>query len=321
MNASVSVLVPTYNRADLLPQTIDSILSQSSAPAEVIVVDDGSTDDTRHCLRPFGNRVQYLHIENGGVCRARNIAVAASSSPYLAFCDSDDLWRNDKLEMQMAMHHSHPKLGFSFTNFSIVSEGLWSKRTKFDDAPSGFFGTCRDDDSPYFLMEQKLYEKILEFQPIFPSTCVITRALFQEIGGYREDLGRNSSEDLEFVLRCVRHVPVGVVNDVVVGIRKHESNISGDNYKTTKDQIEILNYALKNHLVSDTTRHLLHEQINRRTIDVSHDAFRRQNFREVVTMLESIPPPYLDFKTRLKLGISKMPIPMARAFRKAFLRG
>jgi glycosyltransferase involved in cell wall biosynthesis len=95
--ADVSVVIPTYNRADLLPRAIDSALAQTAPPVEIIIVDDGSTDDTpavvmRYAERHAG-RVRSLRIPNGGVARARNAGIAAARSQWVALLDSDDEWR------------------------------------------------------------------------------------------------------------------------------------------------------------------------------------------------------------------------------------
>ena len=87
----VSVVIPTYNRADWLPRTLASILGQTLEPMEVIVVDDGSTDGTEALARSFPPTVRYSRIENSGVCRARNAGVSLARGSWLAFCDSDDL--------------------------------------------------------------------------------------------------------------------------------------------------------------------------------------------------------------------------------------
>src|ERR1700712_934622 len=98
MYASVSVLIPTYNRADLIASTIDSILAQTRLPHEIIVVDDGSTDNTKEVVAAYGSKVKYHFAANSGSPRARNIAASFATGDYYAFCDSDDLWREDKLE-------------------------------------------------------------------------------------------------------------------------------------------------------------------------------------------------------------------------------
>jgi glycosyltransferase involved in cell wall biosynthesis len=320
MGSRVSVLIPTYNCPDMLPETLDSILSQTYAPAEVIVVDDGSTDNTREVVARFGKRVTYQFVENGGICRARNIAASLARSPYLAFCDHDDLWRPDKLAQQMELHDRNPGLQYSFTNFSPVIDGIWATGTKLDDAPSNFFAGIDSIGTCAFEYPHSLYDRVLEFQPIWPSTIVISREFFNRLQGFREQFGKNPSEDLEFTLRCVQQPPTGVVPQPVVGVRKHSSNYSGDTYRNTRGQIEILQYVLHHHTMNETTRSLVLKQIGIRRVEASYSAFRRGEFQEVVSLLSRAPRSCIDSKARLKYLISRLPLPLARRAHRALLR-
>ncbi|HET6262971.1 MAG TPA: glycosyltransferase family 2 protein, partial [Chloroflexia bacterium] len=96
-NSPVSVVIPTYNRAHCIAHAIDSVLRQALPPHEVIVVDDGSTDDTATVLARYDRRVRVLRQENGGVSVARNNGIAAASGQWIAFLDSDDEWAPQKL--------------------------------------------------------------------------------------------------------------------------------------------------------------------------------------------------------------------------------
>lgn len=113
----VSVVIPTYNRADWLPKTLAAVLEQTLEPMEVIVVDDGSTDGTAALARSFPPPVKYSRIENSGVCCARNVGMSLARGAWLAFCDSDDLWHPRKLEAQARLLQSAPGLEFAFNNF------------------------------------------------------------------------------------------------------------------------------------------------------------------------------------------------------------
>ena len=108
-------------------------------PHEIVLIDDGSSDKTQQVVENFHPKVKYHRITNSGICYARNVGATFASSPYLAFCDHDDLWRPDKLEKQMSLHNSFPEMNYSFTNFAIVSDGRWSLESKFDGAPKNFF--------------------------------------------------------------------------------------------------------------------------------------------------------------------------------------
>ena len=100
-NPEVSVIIPTYNRVELLPRAIQSVLNQTYKSYELIVVDDGSDDDTENLMRSKFPWVKYYQIENNGVSRARNFGVEKAVGKYIAFLDSDDEWLPKKLERQM----------------------------------------------------------------------------------------------------------------------------------------------------------------------------------------------------------------------------
>ena len=119
----VSVVIPVYDGAAFIAQTLDSVLRQSWPRLEVIVVDDGSTDETPERVRPFRDRILYLRQENRGGGAARNAGVAASRGDYLAFLDQDDLWAPEKLERQLAVARAHPESGV------IACDGVHSPET------------------------------------------------------------------------------------------------------------------------------------------------------------------------------------------------
>jgi glycosyltransferase involved in cell wall biosynthesis len=100
-NPSVSVIIPTYNRARFVTAAIDSVLAQTYKDYEITVVDDGSTDNTREVLKPYMDRIRYIYQENSGVSHARNVGIRDSTGQLIAFLDSDDRWLPDKLQVQM----------------------------------------------------------------------------------------------------------------------------------------------------------------------------------------------------------------------------
>lgn len=111
---AVSVIIPAYNSERYLAEAIASALQQTVPPAEVIVVDDGSTDSTRQVALGFGSAVRYLFQANGGSARARNAGAAVAGGDLLAFLDSDDVWLPDKLERQLACFAADPELELVF---------------------------------------------------------------------------------------------------------------------------------------------------------------------------------------------------------------
>ena len=135
----VSAIIPSYNRADFLYETISTLLAQSEPPHEIIVVDDGSTDGTAAVVAKFGAAVRYRRIENSGAPVARNVGAAMATGDWLWFCDSDDLWRPEFLSHIRAVAELAPFPQFLFGNFQLVRDGAWETVTKFATAPNGFW--------------------------------------------------------------------------------------------------------------------------------------------------------------------------------------
>ena len=131
MTARVSVIVPTYNRADLIGLTLRSVLAQSVAPVEIIVVDDGSRDNTAEVVATFGDAVRYVTQPNAGVAAARNHGARLAAGDYLAFTDSDDLWHPLKLEAQLAAVGATPAAQWSVTGCDVIDTAgkPWPGRT------------------------------------------------------------------------------------------------------------------------------------------------------------------------------------------------
>ncbi len=112
----VSVIIPTFNRAELLQTTLASVFTQRGPAREVIVVDDGSTDDAPPLLGPFLPRVRHVRQARSGIGAARNHGVAVASGDFLAFLDNDDLWEPDKIERHLAFAAAHPEWAVTYTD-------------------------------------------------------------------------------------------------------------------------------------------------------------------------------------------------------------
>ena len=115
----ISVIVPTYNRARFVTKAIDSVLAQTYKDYEIIVVDDGSTDNTKQVLRPYMDRIHYIYQENTGVSTARNAGIRAAKGDWVAFLDSDDEWLPERLAVAMEAVQQNPRIIAHFTNLAF----------------------------------------------------------------------------------------------------------------------------------------------------------------------------------------------------------
>ncbi len=191
--AQISVIVPTHDRAALLPRALDSALAQTGVDFEIIVADDGSTDDTTQVLERYAGdaRVRVLRLTHGGVCKARNAAVAESSAPLLAFLDSDDEWLPGKLLAQTEMLRT---LGLEICQ----TEETWIRN-----------GTRVNPPAHYVKRGGDIFALSLRHCMITPSSVLMTRALYQAVGGFNPEFP--ACEDFELWLRITPDHHVGLI--------------------------------------------------------------------------------------------------------------
>lgn len=190
----VSVVIPTYNRDELLKRAIDSILEQTRQPAEIIVVDDASDVDTQSILRSYYEEEEEIrcirHETNSGAAKARNTGVHEAESEYIAFLDSDDYWESDKLELQLQVAEQYPDAGIIYCDTYVVDEaGKVSKSGKK-------------------LVDEDVFDHLLDgWMAPNPSTLVVRKDAYLDIGGFDPDL--SSCSDHDFWMRIA-------VNDIEV---------------------------------------------------------------------------------------------------------
>ncbi len=309
----VSAVIPAYNRADFLAETIGSILAQTEPPDEIIVVDDGSTDHTPQVVAGFAGQVRSARIANSGAPVARNVGAAMAGGDWLWFCDSDDLWRPEYLARCRALASADPGPRYIFGDFRLVRGGTWEPTAKFQTAPPGYWDAIGRVAAPGgWIATSPLYRAVLAFQPIFHSTLLVRRDFFQSIGGYDERFARTGSEDFEFVLRCAAEAPAGVVEEPLVGIRRHPGNFSGDQLRSLLGEIDILQHARSSHPAAALHGDLIEAEITRRTLEALDQAFAADDFSRVGELARRLDGKLVDRRSRLKIAVAGLP-PAMRA--------
>lgn len=229
----VSVVVPTYNRAHLIGRTIESALGQSYDPIEIVIIDDGSTDDTAEVIAArWGNdaRVRYFKKENGGPAGARNAGFARSRGEYVALLDSDDTWEPWKLSLQIRCMEQNPELGMTWTDMAMIDEtGQVVDPTYLRHMYTAYRWFTNDElfprsqalrdvapelapvvgDSRLFIGQ--IFSNMIMGNLVHTSTVVLRRERLQRVQGFNEAL-RFSGEDYDFHLRTCREGPVGLLD-------------------------------------------------------------------------------------------------------------
>lgn len=181
----ISVIIPTYNRADMVCEAVDSVLAQDYSPFELIVVDDGSTDDTPKRLAAYGDKIRVLAQDNRGVSAARNAGIRMAQGRYLAFLDSDDLWEKQKLSCQMDFFKANPDI------LICQSEEIWIRK-----------GKRVNPMNKHKKLSGMLFEPYLHLCLVSPSAVMIKRELLDEVGLFDESLPACEDYDLWLRISC-----------------------------------------------------------------------------------------------------------------------
>jgi glycosyltransferase involved in cell wall biosynthesis len=300
-----SLVIPTYNRAALIGATLRSALGQRLPFIEIIVVDDGSTDNTAAVLEQFSEKITVLKLSNGGVQRARNAGVAAAKGQYVVLCDSDDLLEPDYVEVISNWLRDHSDYDAVYSNFVTFDEH-GSYPDKFSLAPAEFFEGARHSNG-FWQDIPDLYLRTLSYQPLFPSGSVIRKSFYQRIGGYDARFNGIGGEDWEFTLRLIGQAQLALCSKPLVRIRKHSGNDSADNIHTVGGTVHILEFALKEHPFATPYRNAILRNIDVRCLDVFDSAFARGAFDVAANMLKRMQHRPQDRKFRLKAFITSLP--------------
>jgi len=231
----VAVVIPAYNAAETLAETLQSVLNQTHTNLDIVVVDDGSTDDTRAIAESFAARdarVRVISQVNGGVARARNAGIAATTAEFVAPLDADDLWHPQKIARQLEVISDFgPGMGFVYTGFRRVDESGYSDGKTYTKGPN----------------EGWIYLRHILFNLVGNgSSLLIRRAALDAVGGYDpglRDRGIEGAEDWLLELRIARRWQVGLVPDCLVGYRKRPGSMSNDRLRMAQSAIACIEAA------------------------------------------------------------------------------
>jgi len=267
----VSVVIPSYNCARYLPAAVDSVRAQSYPDTEIIVVDDGSTDETPAIAERYGRQIVYIRTANRGAAAARNRGIRASNGEYLAFLDADDWWEPTKLAEQVPELEKDETVGLVYTDM----------RVHYDD------GTTLDS-----LLSTKplagcgyIFDQLMQSQFVFPSTTLLRMSCVRKVGPFDESM--RSLEDCDFLLRLCYRWKVALVRKPLVHRRERAGNLSSNEGLHTRYIITFHEKALQlPSLNASRFRHFQH-RLARAHLRRACYCFRQQQIAECRRNLQS----------------------------------
>jgi glycosyltransferase involved in cell wall biosynthesis len=218
-NGKVSVIIPNYNYAQYLAEAIESVLQQTYKNIEVIVVNNGSTDNSLEILEKYSNLIFLVNQENLGQSGARKSGLDRATGEFIAFLDADDKWDKQKIEKQLLLFT--PKVELVYCGVNHFSES--AQKIIATQLPT-FRGSCSDAFIDYPGVSIVLSGE---------STSIFTRSLLNKVGGF--DSGLNSAGGWDFFRRCSKFTDFDFVSEPLVNYRRHSSNMSNSYQNTIID--------------------------------------------------------------------------------------
>jgi glycosyltransferase involved in cell wall biosynthesis len=242
----VSVVIPTYNRASFLFESINSVLKQTLQDIEIIVVDDGSTDDTREMVMKYFPMVRYIYQENQGVSIAFNNGINLALGEYVAIFADDDIMLEDALEKSVTFFNQHPEVGFCHGQNYTIDENGQSLRLRTTRGPRVTFIRSGKEEIANLLFRDSIQA----------STVVIRRSCFQKVGLF--DTNLRGGEDWDMWIRLSRYYPVGYLSEPLVKVRIHAQNLQsqGNIDSLKKNYIARLNSVFNDSELGKVYAHL-----------------------------------------------------------------
>jgi glycosyltransferase involved in cell wall biosynthesis len=211
----VSVVMLTYNRTTLIVESIKSVLEQSYQRIELLIIDDGSIDNTNELIRSFANPcINYFFFEHTGhISYLRNFGMHQAKGDFIAFIDSDDLWRKDKIQSQVEILTNNPDVGFTFSDIEEFSTNHSVKNKLYHSMFK----------KEHFFMGNVFSELISNKMSIYPSSVMFRKSCLHKTGSIDETF---RSGENNFLIRLAFNFDTFIVSDCLTSIRKHEGNIS-----------------------------------------------------------------------------------------------
>ena len=267
---NVSVIIPTYNRKNLLKRALHSVSSQTFVPQEIIVVDDGSSDGTKGWVLEKFPYVRYIYQDNSGVSSARNAGIKEAKGSWIAFLDSDDEWMSNKLEQQKRVINSFQQAWLCHTNEIWVRNGVRVNQMKKHQKYGG-----------------NVFENCLDICRISPSSVLIKKEVFEMVGLFDESL--KVCEDYDLWLRITSVLPVIFLDEpLITKYGGHSDQLSRVDSGIEKYRIQSLEKILSSNSLSISQSKIAMSQLIKKLKIFSNGLEKRNKFKELNIYIKKI---------------------------------
>ena len=309
-SADVSVVIPTYNRPPYLIEAVESALRQTRPPREVIVVDDGSTDDTEAAVRRFGSAVQYVRQTNAGQQRARNNGVERAQARWVSTLDDDDRYMPSYIERVSQCIESEA-VDIVYTNHLAFDETGPAQEAHFARMPPGYWEGI-ENTGQWTAIPSFPVERLLRRIAFFPSTMTVKKEFYRDIGGYDSRMRHVRAEDVEFLVRAVAIGRLGIVWAPLVEYRIHRNNQTSSDALAALSRLEVFELVYREHKLAPPFKAALEIDLPRRRGYAIEQAYQGRDFPTLRRLAPQVDAKHWTPARRLKWLIASLGSPAAK---------
>jgi glycosyltransferase involved in cell wall biosynthesis len=249
----------------MLVDALDSVLEQTYKDIELIVIDDGSADNTAEIIKRYGNDIFYEYQENAGPGAARNRGATICNGTYLTFLDSDDMWLKDKLKIQMETMSANPDLNICYTDETWIRNGVRVNPGKVHAKYSGF-----------------IFQKCVPLCIISPSSVMIRKTLFAEIGGFDESLPVCEDYDLWLRISAANRIEF-IDKRLIVKRGGHDDQLSRKLWGMDRYRVIALEKAINELRLSEGDENAAVAMLRKKCAILANGFFKRGKYEEAAT--------------------------------------
>jgi len=307
----ISIIIPTYNYAQYICEAIESVLNQTYKDFEIIVVDDGSTDNTKEVIKPYLNKIKYIYQQNSGPSSARNRGIKEAKGEYIAFLDADDIWLAQKLELQIKFMEKEKEVGLIFSDMILFNEKGIIKNSFLKEKL--FFNklSIKPLSSTEKVIYDNVFNALLQENFIPTNTVIVKKECFNKVGFFDETLF--SVEDRDMWLRIGLFYDIGFINFPLVLTRFHETNISANQELALKSRLKVMKKFLNYSNLPIKSKKIIKQTINKIYFDLGYLYFTYEKFPlSRIYFRKFLKENPFIFKPWIYILLSVLPIPHIR---------
>ena len=274
--AKISIIIPTYNYAQYICEAIESVLNQTYKDFKIIVIDDGSTDNTKEVIKPYLNKMKYIYQQNSGPSAARNRGIQEAKGEYIAFLDADDIWLPQKLELQIKFMEKEKEVGLIFSDMILFNEKGIIKNSFLKEKL--FFNklSIKPLSSTEKVIYDNVFNALLQENFIPTNTVIVKKECFNKVGFFDKTLF--SVEDRDMWLRIGLFYDIGFINFPLVLTRFHETNISANQELALKSRLKVMKKFLNYSNLPIKSKKIIKQTINKIYFDLGYLYFTYEKF-------------------------------------------